>query len=383
MEEAQEQSTIIKGSEAKDIVSPGDFQGDLQSDLPCLRQYTWWLQVAVYTLLTLAGQTVGVLLGRLYFDKGGHSEWMATLVQNIGFPVLLPFLLSSPSKTRNQETGIVQPSFVVLASTYIFLGLCLAGESMLYSLGLRYLPVSTFSLIDASQLAFNALFAYFLNAQKLTPVIINSLVLLTISSVVLVIQDDSEDSNKTSNYKYTAGVICTIAASALHSFMLSATQLIIQKILKKETLRLIIDLTIYESIVATVAITIGLFVSGEWKSLKSEMDEFKLGKASYTMTLLWTAVSWQVFDLGCNGLIFKVSSLFSNVISVVGLPVAPVLAVVFFHDKVTGAKVLSLLLALWGFISYVYQQYLDDMKTKAERNSTSNEVVEASTIGIK
>ncbi|CDP06315.1 unnamed protein product [Coffea canephora] len=383
MEEAQEQSSIIKGSEAKEMMSPGIFQGDLQSDAPCLRQYTWWLQVAVYTILTLAGQTVGVLLGRLYFDKGGNSEWMATLVQNIGFPVLLPFLLSSPSKTRNQETGIVRPSFVVLASTYTFLGLCLAGESLLYSLGLKYLPVSTFSLINASQLAFNALFAYFLNSQKLTPFIINSLVLLTLSSVVLVIQDDSEDSNKTSNNKYTAGVICTIAASALYSFMLSVTQLIIQKILKKETFRLIIDLTIYKSLVATVAITIGIFVSGEWKSLKSEMKEFKLGKVSYIMTLLWTAVSWQVFDLGCNGLIFKVSSLFSNVISVVGLPVAPVLAVVFFHDKVTGAKVLSLLLALWGFISYVYQQYLDDMKAKADRNSTSNEVVEASPVGIK
>ncbi|XP_027085971.2 purine permease 21-like isoform X1 [Coffea arabica] len=383
MEEAQEQSSIIKGSEAKEMMSPGIFQGDLQSDAPCLRQYTWWLQVAIYTILTLAGQTVGVLLGRLYFDKGGNSEWMATLVQNIGFPVLLPFLLSSPSKTRNQETGIVRPSFVVLASTYTFLGLCLAGESLLYSLGLKYLPVSTFSLINTSQLAFNALFAYFLNSQKLTPFIINSLVLLTLSSVVLVIQDDSEDSNKTSNNKYTAGVICTIAASALYSFMLSATQLIIQKILKKETFRLIIDLTIYKSLVATVAITIGIFVSGQWKSLKSEMEEFKLGKVSYIMTLLWTAVSWQVFDLGCNGLIFKVSSLFSNVISVVGLPVAPVLAVVFFHDKVTGAKVLSLLLALWGFISYVYQQYLDDMKAKADRDSTSNEVVEASSVGIK
>ncbi|XP_027185769.1 probable purine permease 10 [Coffea eugenioides] len=383
MEEAQEQSSIIKGSEAKEMMSPGIFQGDLQSDAPCLRQYTWWLQVAIYTILTLAGQTVGVLLGRLYFDKGGNSEWMATLVQNIGFPVLLPFLLSSPSKTRNQETGIVRPSFVVLASTYTFLGLCLAGESLLYSLGLKYLPVSTFSLINTSQLAFNALFAYFLNSQKLTPFIINSLVLLTLSSVVLVIQDDSEDSNKTSNNKYTAGVICTIAASALYSFMLSATQLIIQKILKKETFRLIIDLTIYKSLVATVAITIGIFVSGQWKSLKSEMEEFKLGKVSYIMTLLWTAVSWQVFDLGCNGLIFKVSSLFSNVISVVGLPVAPVLAVVFFHDKVTGAKVLSLLLALWGFTSYVYQQYLDDMKAKADRNSTSNEVVEASSVGIK
>ncbi|CAK9146312.1 unnamed protein product [Ilex paraguariensis] len=51
------------------------------------------------------------------------------------------------------------------------------------------------------------------------------------------------------------------------------------------------------------------------------------------MNLVWTAMTWQVFSIGAVGLIFKVSSLFSNVISTLGLPIVPVLAVFIFQDK--------------------------------------------------
>ena len=60
------------------------------------------------------------------------------------------------------------------------------------------------------------------------------------------------------------------------------------------------------------------------------------------------------------------SSLFSNVISVLGLPVILVLAVIFFHEKMNWVKAISILLAIWGFISYFYQHYLDDSESKAE-----------------
>lgn len=378
MEEARKQPSCTTSTEAKEIFSTGNIKTPLQSNVRWHRKYKWWFQVAIYTLFLLSGQATGVLLGRLYFDKGGNSTWLATLALTIGFPLLLPFLFYSFLQNHNADySRIQQPSVLLLTSIYVFLGLCTAGDSVLYSLGLKYLPVSTYSLICASQLAFNAVFAFFLNAQKLTFLIINSLVLLTLSCIVLVIHNDTENSGNTSKNKYAVGVICTVAASALYAFVLSSTELIFQKILKSKTFRVIIDLTFYECLVATLAVVVGLFASGEWNSLKSEMQDFKLGKVSYIMTILWTGISWQVFNIGCNGLIFKASSLFSNVISVVGLPIAPVLAVVAFHDKVTAAKVVSLLLALWAFISYVYQHYLDDLKAKAKRKRPS-EVTEDS-----
>lgn len=132
----------------------------------------------------------------------------------------------------------------------------------------------------------------------------------------------------------------------------------------------------YQSLVASCAAMAGLFISGEWKTLNGEMARFELGKISYMMTLIWTALGWQLYTIGLLGLIVKVSSLFSNVVSTFGLPIVPVLAVVFFHDAMDGIKVVAMLLAIWGFISYAYQQYLDD-ETKKSPNTYSSRDTES------
>ncbi|TKY55535.1 purine permease 10 [Spatholobus suberectus] len=87
------------------------------------------------------------------------------------------------------------------------------------------------------------------------------------------------------------------------------------------------------------------------------------------------AVTWQISGIGLVGLIFEVSSLFSIVIDTMELHIVPFLAAIFFHDKINGMKVIAFLLALWGFLSYVYQQYLDDKKAKAD----TSDVVEVAT----
>ncbi|KAJ7968876.1 Purine permease [Quillaja saponaria] len=200
----------------------------------------------------------------------------------------------------------------------------------------------------------------------------NSLVLLTISSTLLVFQPDSSGPKGVSKGKYAIGFICTVSASAAYALVLSLTQLAFKKVMKREGFKVIVDMIIYQSLVASSATLVGLFASGQWKSIKSEMDGFELGKASYVLTLSWTAITWQLFSIGCIGLIFEVSSLFSNAISVLGLPIVPVLAVIFFQDKMHGIKVISLVLAIWGFVSYVYQHYLEEFNSNSENRNGSN-----------
>ncbi|KAK8489803.1 hypothetical protein V6N13_078123 [Hibiscus sabdariffa] len=337
--------------------------------IPRQRTYKWWLLMTVYTFFLLTGQSVATLLGRLYYDKGGNSKWLATLVQVAGFPILIPLYYLSSYKSSNHNTTTSNrttnpPSVLVLSALYSGLGVVLAAACLLYSVGLLYLPVSTYSLICASQLAFNAFFSFFLNSQKFTPFIINSLVLLTISSALLIFQNDSSGSTQVSRGKYVIGFVCTVAASAGYGLMLSLTQLCFQKILRKETFKVVLDMIIYQSLAATLIILAGLFASGEWEGLGKEMEGFKLGKSSYVNVLVWIAVGWQVFSIGAVGLILEASSLFSNVISTLGLPVVPVFAMVFFHDPMSGVKVISMVLAIWGFVSYVYQHYLDDRKSE-------------------
>ncbi|KAJ4824586.1 hypothetical protein Tsubulata_007135 [Turnera subulata] len=374
MGEAQEmQLGVMRPTqEAREENSPQDANRAIGLTLHQQKNFGWWLLVALYSFLILAGQSVATLLGRLYFEKGGNSKWMATLVQPSGFLVLLPlyFLSSTPSTSTPAATNISSSKNsqyrLVLASIYVSFGIFQAGNYMLYSLGLLYLPVSTFSLICASQLGFNAMFSFFLNSQKFTPLILNSLVLLTISSVLLVCQDDSTESKHVSRGKYIIGFISTAGASAAYGLNLSLTQVVFRKVLKQETFKVVLDMIFYPALVSTVVVTVGLFASGEWKDLSREMGEFELGKTSYLMTLIWTAVTWQVFSIGCVGLIFKVSSLFSNVISTVGLPIVPVLAVIFFRDEMNGIKVIAMMLAVWGFVSYIYQHYIDDRMPKTE-----------------
>lgn len=52
-------------------------------------------------------------------------------------------------------------------------------------------------------------------------------------------------------------------------------------------------------------------------------------------------ITWHVFSIVAVGLIFEVSSLFCHVISGLGLSVVQVLAVIVFHDRMHGLKVVD------------------------------------------
>uniref|UniRef100_A0A3Q7HU71 Purine permease n=1 Tax=Solanum lycopersicum TaxID=4081 RepID=A0A3Q7HU71_SOLLC len=307
------------------------------------------------------------LLGRFYYDEGGNSKWMATFVQSSGFPVLLPLFFLFKSSKNTAFSSPEKPSGFSLFLIYLFFGLMLAGDNLMYSYGLLYLPVSTYSLICASQLAFNCLFSLLLNAQKFTALILNSVVIVTISAALLAVHSEPDTSTKLSAGKYAIGFVCTVAASATYALYLSLLELTFKRVIKSETFNTILKMQVYPSFIASCACVVGLYASGEIRHLTAEMNGFNKGEISYLMTLIWTAVLWQICCIGLLGLIFEVSSLFSNVISTLGLPALPVLAVIFFNDKMDGEKIIALLLAVWGFLSYVYQNYLDDSKAKSSK----------------
>ncbi|XP_076892956.1 putative purine permease 11 isoform X2 [Bidens hawaiensis] len=330
-----------------------------------LKRWQWWVLVAFNIGFLIIGQAAVVLLGQFYYDQGGNSKWMATLVQTIGFPILLiPYFLFPSITTSSSPTVTRSYSLQVIILLYVVLGVLIAGNNMLYSVGLLYLSASTYSLICATQLAFNVVFSYFLNSQKFTALIFNSVVVLSLSASLLAINDDSDKPTGVSDKNYALGFVATLGASGLYAFLLSIMQLSFQKVIKKETFSVALEMQIYTSFVATCVFVIGLFASGEWRTLSGEMNSFGKGGMAYVMTLVWTAVAWQVCSVGVVGLIFVVSSLFSNVISTLSLALTPLAALVVFHDAMNGAKVIAMLMALWGFCTYIYQNYLDDVAVK-------------------
>lgn len=341
--------------------------------IPKLTQYKKWIRVMTYILFLLVGQTTGILLLRLYFDKGGNSKWMATFVQTAGFPILIPlkfyFSFTSPTNFR--------PSLFKLTSLYFVFGILVTGDNLMYSYGILNLPVSTYALLCASQLAFSAVTSFFINSQKITALVLNSLVIITISTCLLAINanDEGNTSNNVVKGRYVVGFICTLGASATYALLLSVAQFSFEKVIKDESFNTVVCMQLYPSFVATCGCVIGLFASGEWSTLPDEMRNYKKGRVPYVMILASTAICWQVASVALLGLIFEVSSLFSNVISTLSLPLVPIFAVVFFHDKMNGVKVISLVLAVWGFLSYIYQHYLDGIEAKKARKKSANEIV--------
>ncbi|XP_019188053.1 PREDICTED: probable purine permease 11 isoform X3 [Ipomoea nil] len=332
-----------------------------------LKGFHFWLLSALNIIFLLAGQGGGIILGRIYYDNGGNSKWMSTLVQSAGFPVLLiPYFLIPLSKEHSDSSNQPPPppSMIKVTIIYFLLGALTAGENMLYSVALLYLSASTYSLICATQLAFNAVFSYFINGQKFTALIFNSVITLTLAASLLAINEDSDKPSGVTRWKYMFGIIAAIADSAVYSLILSLMQLSFQKVIKKETFHVVLEMQIFVSLVAACISTIGLFGSGEWRTLSGEMHAFAAGKAGYVQVLVWTCLGWQVCAVGVVGLIFVVSSLFCNVISTLSLAVTPIASVIILHDKMNGVKVIALIMAMWGSGNYIYQNYLDDLKAR-------------------
>ncbi|OIW21750.1 hypothetical protein TanjilG_09172 [Lupinus angustifolius] len=263
----------------------------------------------------------------------------------------------------------------MLALIYVTSGLLAVLECYFFSLGLSYLPISTYAIISSSQLAFTAFFSFFLNSMKFSPYIINSLVLLTFSSTLLMFQTEteSEHSIEGSEKNQVIGFICTILASAGEGLLFSFTQLAFEKVLKRESFNVVMNVIIYQSVVATCVAFVGLFASGEWKGLRNEMDEYEMGKTSYVLNLVLIAIIWQLYSIGSVGLIFEVSSLFANALGALSDPIVPILGVILFHETMDGIKAISMVLALWGFISYIYHHYESKTNSNAENIDTNQE----------
>ncbi|KAF8691364.1 hypothetical protein HU200_040495 [Digitaria exilis] len=354
------------------------------------RRLAWWALVIVNIVFVLAGQSVATLLGRIYYDHGGKSLWMQTVVQSCGTPLAIPLLIyfrtTKSSSSVAAAVSSSRPPVVKLAAIYAGLGVLLAGDNLMYSYGLLYLPMSTYSIILASQVSFNAVFSYLLNKEKLRALVLNSVVLLTFSAALVGVSHGSDGSSGSDipKGKFPAGFALTLAASALFSLILSLMQLTFEEVLKSDTLATVLEMQFCSNTAAALVSVSGLFASGEWRAIAGEMAAYDKGEAAYAMTLAWTAVSWQLCTMGLMGLVAAVSSLFTNVIGTVGTPLSPVVAVIFLGDRMDGVKLIAMLMAVWGLLSYVYQQYLDDRHAKAmERGEKSDQQLQATKISAE
>ncbi|CAA7015729.1 unnamed protein product [Microthlaspi erraticum] len=313
------------------------------------------------------GTCGGPLLARLYYNNGGSRIWLTSFLATAGCPIILiplSFLfLRRRLSNRNNDEANAEKTKIFLMKTPLFIasiviGLLTGLVNYLYVYGLKLLPVSTSSLIIGAQLAFNAIFAYFMVKQKFTHFSINAVILLTIATGVLALHSDADRPANVSHREYVIGFIMTLVSAVLYAFLLPLVELTYKKARQEITFTLVLEMQMVMCVAASCFCVVGMLVNGDFKVIPREAREFKIGGAMFYYTLIViTGIIWQAAFLGHMGVVFCSSALASGVLISVLLPVTEVLAVVCFREKFQVEKGVSLLLSLWGFVSYFYGEF--------------------------
>ncbi|XP_058097268.1 purine permease 3-like [Magnolia sinica] len=341
-----------------------------------------WSLLLLNIFFTAVGTIGGPLLLRLYFIHGGGRRWLSSCLQNAGFPILFIPLLILYARARAQ--GVPPSKFFIEPKLFFasaVIGVLLGFDNFMYALGLSYIPVSTSALLFATQLAFTAIFALLIVKHKFTPYSINSVILMTLGSIMLGLHTNGDRPAGTSKAKYLLGFFCTLGSAALAGFIWPSIEYCYSKASRRVNFTTVLQFQLGVAVFATIFSITGMLVNNDFKVIPREAREYKLGNGMYYFVLVATAVAFQLAFIGSLGVIFCTTSLFSGVVSAVLLPLTQIAAVIAYKEKFTGEKGMALALSLWGFVSYFYGEYRstknNDVKRLAQAQTQAQDQAQA------
>ncbi|KAJ4963193.1 hypothetical protein NE237_023132 [Protea cynaroides] len=216
------------------------------------------------------GNCGDLLVLKAYFRHGGKRVWFSSWLETGGWPIIIfPLVASYFYRRRTMGGGaklfFIKP-FLFLASAVV--GILTSLDDYLYAYGVDRLPASTSSLIIATQLAFTAVFAFFLVRQKFTAYSVNSVFLLTLAAVVLAFHSSGDRPSNESNKQYFMGFFMTLGAAALYGFVLPMVELTYKKAKQAITYTLVMEMQLVISIFATLFCTIRMIVNKDFEVVR-------------------------------------------------------------------------------------------------------------------
>ncbi|GER31400.1 purine permease-related family protein [Striga asiatica] len=331
------------------------------------KKYT--LLVVMNYALLFSGSISSTLLSKYYFIHKGSSKWVSTFVQSAGFPLLLapiylPFILGCTE--RRPFTGLTRRLLLLSASV----GLLLGVNNLLFSFGNSYLPVSTFSLLLSSQLAFNLILSFLIVNQKLNFLNINCVVLLSMSSVLLALSSSSHESHLPPGEHFWAGFFSTLGAGLLFALYLPVMEAVYRRV---DCYGMVVEMQLVMEAAATAFAGAGMWGGGGFADMRAESrGGFDKGPAVYWVTICGNMVVWQLCFVGTAGMVFLTTSLTGG-ICMTGLMAANVVGgVVVYGDEFGGVKAVAAVICVWGFSSYLYGMYVKNKnKDDIERDAAA------------
>ncbi|KAK9143503.1 hypothetical protein Syun_012903 [Stephania yunnanensis] len=302
------------------------------------------------------------LLLRLYYIHGGKRRWLITTVQTAGFPLLLIPITSNIFISRSRRPAKLS-NFLIdrkLAMSGALMGLFLGLDNFLFSLGLSYLPLSTSTIIMATQLVFISVFARLIVKQRFTAYSVNSVALMVMGCVLLGVRANGDRPPGVSNGQYLLGFFMTLMCAAL----IGALWPCMESCFSNTTISSkpldfcgLLQFQFCLSFSATVFSVAGMLANKDFQVLREEAKEFGLGSSGYCLTIIGAAVLSQFSLGGGAGSTFTASAFFSGIVSSALVPITDILALILFGEAFTAEKGMALALCSWGLLSYLYGEY--------------------------
>ncbi|KAE8669475.1 Chaperone protein DNAj, putative isoform 1 [Hibiscus syriacus] len=148
----------------------------------------------------------------------------------------------------------------------------------------------------------------------------------------------------------------------------STCNLILASQLDFTKLPTLLEIQLVTSVFSTSFCTIGMLINNDFKAIGRKAKEFELGETKYYMVAIFSAILWQGYFLGGIRTVFCGSSPLSGMVMAIHLPILEILAMIFFREKFETGKGLSLVLSLWGFLSYFHPD-LKKIKTRKKKET--------------
>ncbi|CAN4117406.1 unnamed protein product [Withania somnifera] len=292
-------------------------------------------------MLLFVGSISSSLLSKFYFNHKGNSRWVSTWVQSAGFPFLLvpiylPFYVFK--STHRKPFTRFTPKILLLS---ILIGFLLGLNNLFIFLGQFLSPL--FTLISSVIIV----------KQKITYANLNCVILLTLSSVLLALGSNHDKPKGLTRTNYFIGFFSTIGAGLLFALYLPVMEKVYKKVY---CYSMVVEMQMVMELAATVLATLGMTINGGFSEMKKEGENvFDLGEKAYWLTVMFNVVTWQFCFMGTAGMVFMTTLMSLNVLD----------GVIVYGDNFGGIKLVSTLLCIWGFSSYLYGMY---MKRKEEED---------------
>ncbi|KAK3132694.1 hypothetical protein QOZ80_6AG0526400 [Eleusine coracana subsp. coracana] len=313
------------------------------------KPFSFWLLLFLSSAAMLTAFPASSLLSRLYYTNGGQSKWILSWAAVAGWP--LPALLLVPLYLLGKASPT--PLSLTLCFWYALLGLLSAADNLMYAWAYAYLPASTASLVAASSLAFSALFGRVIVKNRLNLSSLNAIVVITAGVVIVALDSGSDRPPGVTARQYALGFVLDVLGSALHGLIFALSELVFVKVLGRRSFHVVLEQQAAVSLCAFAFTSAGLAATDGFGAMRREAAGFRHGESAYVNVIVWSAVTFQLGVLGGTGVLFLASTVLAGVLNAVRVPVTSIAAVIWFHDPMSGFKILALLITFWGFASYM------------------------------